>query len=259
MRRGIKIGCAVLAVSLIFVLTAVLTKSRVVEAADAEWAYAYQSAIEDAGSLIRGLGYTDGSDEQMDGFAADARNAAERFVESLCANLGAVVPSNAVNEVSVPLYGFIGERYITAVYADGGMAAAYPYTYLKEYRVFNFTLGDTVYITDAATGDETKASLSGFEEHFFSATLTNEAFREKTVAEAIATYLSLCFDDDMGIALLKADAGKGLGDSLTTLAEEPGFVSRTGFFAVTESADEDGSMIRIMMADCMADSTKNEE
>lgn len=260
MRRTIKIGCSVLVVALVFALTVTLTKSRVVEAADAEWAYAYQSAIEDAGTLIRGLGYTTGSDDEMEGFAADAQKAASRFLLSLHSNLGAAVPEIAADDVYIPLYGYIGERYISAVYSDGGVAAAYPYTYLKEYRVYNFTLDDTVYVTDAATGNEVQTSLSDFEEHFFSASLTNEEFRAKTVSDAIATYLSLCFDDGMDIALLKTDADMGFDDNLTTLDAAPDFIQKTGFFVVVECNSEDsGDKIRILVADCTDDATIEED
>jgi len=258
MKRAIKIGCAVLVIILIFALTAIQAKLRVTKAADIEWAYAYQNAIEDAGSLIRRLGYTSGSDNEMERFVGDAQNAASRFLLSLRANLGAAVPEAAADETEIPLYGYIGERYISAVYSDGGEAAAYPYTYLKEYWVYNFTLGDVVYVTDAATGDETQASLSDFEEHFFSASLTNEEFRAKTVSDAIATYLSLCFDDDINIVLLKTDTGMGLGDSLTTLDAAPDFIAGTGFFVVVEHGSEDGKLIRMLAADCAGGTTNKE-
>lgn len=260
MKRSIKIGCACLAIFLVFGITAAQTKTRVSEASDNEWAYAYQSAIGDAGALIRGLGYTTGSDDEMEGFVGDAQKAVSQFEDSLRSNLGAAVTEAAADEVNIPLYGYIGERYVSAIYDDGGVAAAYPYTYLKEYRVYNFTLGDDVYVTDAATGDEAQTSLASFEEHFFSAELTNEEFRARTVADAIVTYLSLCFDDGIDIALLNTGADMGLGDNLTTLAAAPDFIQRTGFFVVADHEDcENDERIRILVADCVSTAATEEE
>lgn len=213
------------------------------EKAAEEQRYAVQAAAGDAASYMDHLGYATGNDEEMERFGVDAQAAIARFRQSYAMNTGVALSNEITAQTSVQLAGFIGDRAVTAAYPDGGIAASYPYTYLKEFRVYNFTLGDTVYITDSATGDETQTSLDSFEEHFFDATLTNEEFRRMTIADTIGTkYLPLFFDDGKPIYAANEDG------MLAALAEVPGLASASSFFIVADCVDpESGEIQRLFV------------
>lgn len=238
-RFALKIAGGVLCIIFAVIGIAAQAGPAAIERAAEEQRYAIQAAAGDAASYMGHLGYSTGNDKEMEGFGVDAKAAIARFRQSYAMNTRAALPEEITARTSVQLAGFIGDRAVTAAYPDGGIAASYPYTYLKEFRVYNFTLGDTVYITDSATGDETQTSLDSFEEHFFDATLTNEEFRRMTIADAIGTkYLPLFFDDGKPIYAVDKDG------TLAALAEVPGLASASSFFIVADCVNPETSEIQ---------------
>ena len=119
------------------------------------------------------------------------------------------------------------------------------YTTYKDGKLYEFTLGDKVFITDTTTGNESATLLSGMPEHFFSPTITNENFQRITVMKSINEYLNLFYSDEQNITAHNTGSGIDFELGLVDYAiDDPSVMNKLsaiidgpGFFAVVDCFD----------------------
>lgn len=207
--------------------------------------YALRVATQDATAVMMSDNYIFGKEEESGDFGIDLKRASNQFKSSFYANIGSTMTDVSVNDMSISLSGYIGYRNIYAIYGSGQPAAAFSYTHADDYRIYEFTLGDKVYVIDRNTAEETVTYLSDYSEHFFDENLTNENFRQITVMHAINEYLTLFYSDSQNITAKNADSGVEFDLGLIDYAEnDPSVMTKLssvidgpGIFAVVDCMD----------------------
>lgn len=207
--------------------------------------YALRIATQDASAVLMDENQIIGTDEEVNEFHLDLDNASKQFKESFAVNIGSTLTENIVNDMSVSLSGYVGYRHIYGKYGNGSTAAAFSYTTYKDGKLYEFTLGDKVFITDTTTGNESATLLSGMPEHFFSPTITNENFQRITVMKSINEYLNLFYSDEQNITAHNTGSGIDFELGLVDYAiDDPSVMNKLsaiidgpGFFAVVDCFD----------------------
>lgn len=141
--------------------------------------------------------------------------------------------------------GYAGYRYIYATYNDGKTTIPYGYTYYANNKLYEFTLGNNVYVTDMSSMKETVWKLSDLSEHYFSNALTNENFRIVTIMTAINNFLNTFYND--GANVIAYNAGTGLefdlgmvdyaSDDVNVMEKLSAVIDGPSFFAVVDTYD----------------------
>lgn len=231
----------------IMAVTIILTRTDTVtnQWANDELDYALRVATQDATAVMMSDNYIFGEDEESGDFGIDLQKATNQFKSSFYANIGSTMTEVSVNDMVISLSGYIGYRNIYAIYGSGQPAAAFSYTHAANNKIYEFTLGDKVYVTDRSTAAETITYLSDYSEHFFDANLTNENFRQITVMRAINEYLTLFYSDSQNITAKNAGSGVEFDLGLIDYAEnDPSVMTKLssvidgpGIFAVVDCMD----------------------
>lgn len=228
-------------------VTVLLTRTNAVTSAwsNDELDYALRVATQDAGAVMMDHSQIFGTDEESNDFTVDLKNASDQFERSFFVNIGSTLTENVVNKMSVSMAGYVGYRHIYGMYGNGATTAAFSYTAYKDGKLYEFTLGDKVFVTNTASGAESETMLSSLPENFFSPSLSNENFRQVTVMKSINEYLNLFYSDKQNITA--HNAGSGIDFELGLIdyaANDPSVMNKLsamidgpGFFAVVDCFD----------------------
>jgi hypothetical protein len=162
-----------------------------------------------------------------------------------------------VNSASVTLSGYAGYKYIYGIYTDGNTTVPYYYSYYKEDEnsIYNFTLGDNIYIKDLSTAEETVIDINDLDDYYFSSKITNNNFRTITIMSTINTFLDMFYGDDANVTAINTGSGVkfDLGlvdyaqDDPTVMTQLSAVIDGPSFFAVVDCWDtEINQYVRIM-------------
>lgn len=235
------------AMAVLIAVTMILTRTDVVTNhwSNDELDYALRTATQDATAVMFDNDYMFGMDEEVSDFTVDLEKASNQFKESFFDNIGSTITENVVNEMNVSLSGFAGYRYIYAVYGTGQSTIPYGYTYYADNKMYEFTLGDKVFVTDLTTMDESELNIKDLNEHYFDSELTNENFRIVTIMTSINKFLNLFYSDNANI--IAHNAGTGLEfnlgavdysvDDATVMEKMSSIIDGPSFFAVVDAYD----------------------
>lgn len=232
---------AIMAVAVILTRTDTVTNQWTNDELD----YALRIATQDATAVMMSDNYIFGEDEESGDFGIDLKKASNQFKSSFYANIGSTMTNVSVNDMSISLSGYIGYRNIYAIYGSGQPAAAFSYTHSDDNKIYEFTLGNKVYVTNRNTAEETVTYLSDYPDHFFDENLTNENFRQITVMRSINDYLTLFYSDSQNITAKNAGSGVEFDLGLIDYAEDdPSVMTKLssvidgpGIFAVVDCMD----------------------
>lgn len=214
--------------------------------AEDEVSYALRVATQDATVAMIDKNH------MMDGINADTGNLAiklddadERFLQSFNMNIGATVEPVTITSMNLPISGYVGYRYIFGHLSNGTETFPYAYTHVKDGIIYSFTMGNTVYETNPATGEEITASLTDYPDGFFLAGTSNEDFRTITIMQSISDFLTMFTNDSSN--LMMVNAGSGLMFQLggvdfinhdpSQLVEFASVIDGPGYFAVVDFFD----------------------
>lgn len=228
-------------------ITIILTRTDAVTNrwTDDEISYALRVATQDATAKIMDEQFIFGEEEEAEDFDVDLLRASEQFEKSFFSNLGSTVTETVVSKTNVSLSGYIGYRNIYAVYSTGQPAAAFSYAFTKDNQLYEFTLGDKIYVSNLDTGEETETLITDYTEHFFSDKMTNENFCQVTIMQTINDYLTMFYSDAQNIIAVNAGSGVefdlGLvdyaADDSTVMNKMSSVIDGQGFFAVVDCWD----------------------
>lgn len=241
--KSVTIGMIVL---MFFSLVGTRVQTVTNRQAEDELSYALRVATQDATSVLVDRNHMmDGKEGDTGNFRVNLDTAEKQFRKSFAKNIGSCVSPSAVNSMNIPLSGYAGYRCIVGRLIDGRETFPYAYTYVDANQIYNFTMGDTVYVTDVSNGTETTISLSGLAEHFFDADITNENFRTITIMNAISAFLSDFMSDTNNLMVL--NTGSGLTFTLggvdytnvdpSQITQFSAVIDGPGYFAVTDLYD----------------------
>lgn len=177
--------------------------------------YALRTATWDATSVMMDDNYLFGTEEEPENFDIDLTRASSQFKDSFYRNIGSTVDANAVNDMNITLSGYAGYRYVYGVYGSGSETVPFGYTYTEGDTMYEFTLGDNIYTVNLADGMEDTLNLATLPENYFSATVSNENFRNITVMSSINNFLNVFYGDDANI--VASNAGTGVRFELGTV------------------------------------------
>lgn len=230
---------------MILCLMTARTKTVTNDWVEDELSYALRVASQDATSVMLDENYSlDGNTTDPENISVNLDRAMNQFQESFSRNVGSHLNPDAINNMNIPLIGYVGYKYIIGQTYDGSPTIPYSYTYAKDNTLYNFTLNDdTVYVT-VGNGPEEEKKISDYPEKFFSSQMTNEEFRTYTVMSAISNFLTMYNGAD--VSLVAQSMGSSIQFELgrSDFAEDPAIMTNfaavidgPGFFAVTDLLD----------------------
>ena len=205
-----------------------------------------------------------------------------QFQSTLYRNLGVAVAEYEVNAMNIPIVGFVGYRYIYGLFEDsyeeqpvfdmfgqpvydanGQLvigASTFPMAYIytdytndNNYTIYNFTLGDKVYVSKVESGRETEetwylsqmASDPAKGENFWDPNIKNRDFATMTIMNKINEFLNMF--SNTGYSLQAMNAGSGLsfnlgttdyvGDDNSKITSWSSVIDGPGFFAIVDMFD----------------------
>lgn len=237
----ITILVALIAISILLIRTTVTTNNW----SNDELEYALRVATQDATAVMMDENYIFSDDNESSDFNIDLNKASKQFKRSFYANIGSVLTPVQMTDTNIALSGYVGYRYIYGIYSTGSQTAAFSYSYSMGNKLYEFTLGDKIYVTDLTTGTESTSQLSGLPENYFSSDVSNENFRKITVMKAINEYLTVFYSDEQNITAYNAGSGIEFDLGLIDYAENDPSIMTTlsavidgpGFFAVVDCWD----------------------
>ena len=231
-----------IAVSMLFLRTNTVTEKW----SEGELDYALRTATQDATAVLIDNSHIFGMDEEAMDFTIDIEKATNQFRESFFKNIGSAINQEFINEMHVSLSGYVGYRYIYAQYPDGDTMLPFPYAHHhNDGKLYEFTLGEKIFVTDLNTGDETTILMTDLSEHFFSSDMTNEEFREMTIMSTINNFLSVSYSDKANTTAYNAGSGMEFNLGIVDYAaNDPSVMTKLsavidgpGFFAVIDYMD----------------------
>ena len=211
-----------------------------------ELSYALCVATQDATSVLVDRNHMmDGKEGDTGNFRVNLDTAEVQFRKSCARNIGSAISPASVTTMNIPLSGYVGYRSIVGRLTDGRETFPYAYSFTKGSNVYNFTMGDTVYVIDSNNGAETTVSLKSLSENFFNGDITNENFRTITIMNAVSNFLSNFMSDTNNLMVL--NTGSGLTFTLggvdytnadpSQIVEFSSVIDGPGYFAVTDLYD----------------------
>lgn len=211
-----------------------------------ELSYALRVATQDATfALVDRNHMMDGKEGDTGNFRVNVDTAEQQFRKSFSRNIGNSISPAAVTSMNIPLSGYVGYRCIVGRLYDGRETFPYAYTYAKDNLIYNFTLGDTIYVTDSNNGSETTISLSELTEYFFDSDITNQNFRTIIVMNAISQFLTAFMSEPDNLMVM--NTGSGLTFTLSgvdytnsnpsQITQFSSVIDGPGYFAVTDLYD----------------------
>lgn len=250
-----------IAIALIVLITVglllVRVKSETNGWVEEELNYAIRTATTDATAVMVNEDYLmDGITNDLEKVTVNLDRAKERFEKSLYVNLGAAVDDSQINSMNIPMVGYVGYRYISGVLEDG--RETFPWAYVHTvvpsgkdpslwYTMYNFTLGDKIYVTEMKNGVMTDSILylSTLPENYFSTVHKNKDFVTITIMECVNEFLNTF--SNTGYSLQAMNAGSGLsfnlgtvdyvGDDESKITAWSSVIDGPGFFAVVDMFD----------------------
>lgn len=214
--------------------------------AEDEIAYALRIATQDATvAMIDKNHMMDGINADTGNLAVKLDDADKRFLQSFNMNIGAAIKPVTITSMNLPVSGYVGYRYVFGRLSNGTETFPYAYSYAKDGVVYEFTMGDAVYETNAATGEIEVSSLSNYPEEFFLADTSNEDFRTITIMQSISDFFTMFTSDPSN--LMMVNSGSGLTFQLggvdftnhdpSQLVEFASVIDGPGYFAVVDFFD----------------------
>lgn len=213
--------------------------------AENELSYALRVATQDATADMIDKNHMMDGIEGDGNFKIDLNAAETRFLKSFKCNIGSCVDASRVNSMNIPLSGYVGYKYIVGRLTDGTITFPFSYVHTIDDQIYNFTLGETVYVTDALTGVETEKKMSDFAENHFHSDISNKDFRTITIMQTISEFLSVFGSNPAN--LMVQNAGTGMTFTLggvdytnsdpSQLVEFSAVIDGPGYFAVTDMYD----------------------
>ena len=220
-----------------------------------ELSYALRVATQDATQVVMDDNYIFDGDEEPIDFRIDLNKAAKQFKSSFYANIGSTVSPDSVNSMNITMYGYAGYRYVYGLFGSGTETIPFGYTYADGTTMYEFTLGDRVYVTDTSTGTETVLTLSTLPENYFSSTLNNINFRNFAVMNGINSFLNTFYGEKANTTAYNADTGVYFDlaaidyaqDDATTITRISSIIDGPSFFAIVDINDAMiDRMVRVM-------------
>ncbi|WP_281692851.1 hypothetical protein [Agathobaculum desmolans] len=214
--------------------------------AEDEVSYALKTATQDATAVLIDQNHMmDGNEMDAGNFKINLDDADAQFKDSFARNVGAFVSPVTVTSMNIPLTGYVGYRYVYGHMADGTATFPYAYTTVKDDKVYGFTMGDAITVTNSSGGQESEVMLSALPEYFFHAEIKNADFRTITIMETISDFLTQF--NATGNNLMMINAGSGLmfqlggvdftnGDP-SQLVNFSAVIDGPGYFAITDFFD----------------------
>lgn len=257
--------------------------------AEDELDYAIRSATVDATAVMVNEDYLmDGIRNDFEKVTVNLDRARAQFQNTLYRNLGVAVDQGEINSMNIPMVGFVGYRYIYGVFEDSFVdevvkddlgnimydgagnpvvrrvlkngASTFPVSYIytdyvsdDTYTIYNFTLGDKVYVTKVVGNRETEETwyLSKMAadptkgEHFWDANLTNKQFANMTIMSTINDFLNMFSNSEYSLQAMNAGSGLNfnlgttdyVGDDNSKITSWSSVIDGPGFFAIIDMFD----------------------
>lgn len=270
-----------LLVLIISSLTLIRVRSETNSWTREELNYAIRVATTDATSVMVNEDYLmDGNTNDYEKVTVNLDRAKTQFEASLRRNLGAAVDNSEINSMNLPIVGYVGYRYIYAILDDGTTLTdeygqpllddngeqlhsasgkqtfpwAYTYTTTEpgkdpdlNYAIYNFTLGDKIYVYKAENGVSSEETLyiDDLPENFFSPDQTNRDFATITIMESINEFLNAFSNTEYSLQAMNAGSGLSfnlgtvdyVGDDESKITGWSSVIDGPGFFAVVDMFD----------------------
>lgn len=263
-----------LLVLIISSLTLIRVRSETNSWTREELNYAIRVATTDATSVMVNEDYLmDGNTNDYEKVTVNLDRAKSQFEASLRRNLGAAVDNSEINSMNIPIVGYVGYRYIYAILENatetvgidgepleigetGGQTFPWGYTYMVHeagkdpdlnYTIYNFTLGDKIYVYKAENGVTTDEvlNINDLPEHFFSPDQTNKDFATITIMQNINEFLNAFSNTEYSLQAMNAGSGLTfnlgtvdyVGDDASKITGWSSVIDGPGFFAVVDMFD----------------------
>lgn len=262
-----------LLVLIISSLTLIRVRSETNSWTREELNYAIRVATTDATSVMVNEDYLmDGNMNDYEKVTVNLDRAKAQFEKSLRRNLGAAVDNSEINSMNLPIVGYVGYRYVYAILddgteltdefgnpvsaADGRQTFPWAYTYMTteagkdpklNYTIYNFTLGDKIYVYKAENGVSSEETLyiDDLPENFFSPNQTNRDFATITIMENINEFLNAFSNTEYSLQAMNAGSGLSfnlgtvdyVGDDESKITGWSSVIDGPGFFAVVDMFD----------------------
>lgn len=249
-----RIVITLLAVVMMTGLMTTRTKTVTEDWTDNELEYALRVATQDATSVLMDENYSlDGNTIDPEDITVNLDRAMEQFDSSFQKNIGSHIDPEFFSNMNIPLYGYVGYRYIVGRTYDGGYTFPYAYTCVRGNTMYSFTLNDDTVFVSVNDGAEQERKLSSFSEHFFSSSMTNEEYRAYTVMSAISQFLTLYNGTDTNLiarsmgSTIQFELGRAdfANDDPSVMTEFASVIDGPGFFAVTDMMEPQVSGIPV--------------